>query len=38
MNIFFDTSSLFKLYHFENETDDILSLFNKYRIEKIFLA
>ena len=38
MNVFFDTSSLFKLYHREMGTDELMSLFNDIGIETIFLA
>ena len=29
MNVFFDTSSLFKLYHNEDGTDELMELFDK---------
>lgn len=38
MNVFFDTSSLFKLYHFESGTDELMSLFDLYNINAIHLA
>jgi predicted nucleic acid-binding protein len=38
MIIFFDTSSLFKLYHKESGTDDLMEFFEKNSIEAIFLA
>ena len=38
MNVFFDTSSLFKLYHREIGTEELMSLFNEIGIETIFLA
>ncbi|MCL4483816.1 MAG: type II toxin-antitoxin system VapC family toxin [Bacteroidetes bacterium] len=38
MNIFFDTSSLFKLYHREEGTDALIELFNKVGIEILYLA
>jgi predicted nucleic acid-binding protein len=38
MNVFFDTSSLFKLYHRENGTEELMSLFNETGIEIIYLA
>jgi len=38
MNVFFDTSSLFKLYHRESGTEELMSLFNDVGIEVIFLA
>ncbi len=38
MNVFFDTSSLFKLYHRESGTEELMSLFNEIGIEVIFLA
>jgi hypothetical protein len=38
MNVFFDTSSLFKLYHREIGTEELMSLFNEVGIETIFLA
>ena len=38
MNIFLDTSSLFKLYHKEPGTKELMDFFNKNTIEVIFLA
>jgi len=38
MNVFFDTSSLFKLYHQENGTEELMSLFTNVGIEVIYLA
>ncbi len=38
MNVFFDTSSLFKLYHKEDGTEELLNLFATKSIEKIFIA
>ncbi len=38
MNIFFDTSSLFKLYHRESGTEKLMSLFDEVGIEIIYLA
>ena len=38
MNVFFDTSSLFKLYHFESGTEELMSMFNEVGIESIYLA
>jgi PIN domain nuclease of toxin-antitoxin system len=38
MNIFIDTSSLFKLYHAEQGSEEMLSLFNKYEISTIYLS
>jgi predicted nucleic acid-binding protein len=38
MNVFFDTSSLFKLYHREIGTEELMSLFKDIGIETIFLA
>lgn len=38
MKLFLDTSTLFKLYHFEKDTEIILSAFKKYKIEAIFLS
>jgi predicted nucleic acid-binding protein len=38
MKVFFDTSSLFKLYHKEDGTDELMSLFTKVGIEVIYLA
>jgi predicted nucleic acid-binding protein len=38
MNIFLDTSSLFKLYHEEIGTDELLDFFVKNEINGIFLA
>ena len=38
MNVFFDTSSLFKLYHYESGTDELMNLFSDIGIENIFLA
>lgn len=38
MNLFFDTSSLFKLYHREDGTDELLELFDKVGVEILYLA
>jgi predicted nucleic acid-binding protein len=38
MNVFFDTSSLFKLYHMEDGTDELVNLFKEPGIESIYLA
>ena len=38
MKVFFDTSSLFKLYHRESGTEELMSLFNGIGIEVIYLA
>jgi predicted nucleic acid-binding protein len=38
MKIFLDTSSLFKLYHKESGTNELMDFFNKNTIEGIFLA
>ena len=38
MNVFFDTSSLFKLYHKESGTEKLLEFFDNNTINKIYLA
>ena len=38
MKIFLDTSSLFKLYHKESGTQEIMDFFNSNIIESIFIA
>lgn len=38
MNVFFDTSSLFKLYHREVGTDELMDFFNRHKINAIYLA
>ena len=38
MKIFLNTSSLFKLYHKESGTNELMDFFNKNTIEGIFLA
>ena len=38
MNVFFDTSSLFKLYHRESGTEELMRLFDDVGIEVIYLA
>ncbi|MCD4788722.1 MAG: type II toxin-antitoxin system VapC family toxin [Bacteroidales bacterium] len=38
MKIFIDTSSLIKLYHFEQGTEDIDKLFKEHIIDEIFLS
>ena len=38
MNVFFDTSSLFKLYHREIETEELMNLFSVEGVEAIYLA
>jgi len=38
MNLFFDTSSLFKLYHKENGTEELMDFFSTNTINSIYLA
>ena len=38
MNIFIDTSSLFKLYHRESDTDRIENVFMKVKVTNIYLS
>ena len=38
MNIFLDTSSLFKLYHREKGTEELMNLFNENVVEAIYVA
>ena len=38
MNIFLDTSSLFKLYHQEAGTEDLEDVFLKFKITRIYLS
>ena len=38
MKLFLDTSSLFKLYHNENGTEQVISFFNQNNIHTVFLA
>ena len=38
MNVFFDTSSLFKLYHRESGTEELMGLFGDPGIEVIYVA
>jgi len=38
MNVFFDTSSLFKLYHREIGTEELMRLFDEVGIEEVYLA
>jgi uncharacterized protein len=38
MKIFLDTSSLFKLYHYEDGTDQLMDIFKNKSIEQVFLA
>ena len=38
MKVFFDTSSLFKLYHRESGTDELMRLFSDFGIEVIYVA
>ena len=38
MKVFIDTSSLFKLYHYESGTDELIRIFELYNIERIYLA
>jgi predicted nucleic acid-binding protein len=38
MKIFLDTSSLFKLYHIEEGTEQLMNLFKSNSIDKIYLA
>jgi PIN domain nuclease of toxin-antitoxin system len=38
MNLFFDTSSLFKLYHLEEGSKEIINFFNSNKIDSIYLS
>jgi predicted nucleic acid-binding protein len=38
MNLFFDTSSLFKLYHQEDGTKELMDFFSSNQIESIYLS
>ncbi len=38
MNVFFDTSPLFKLYHYESGTEQLMKLFTEIGIERIYLV
>jgi len=38
MKIFLDTSSLFKLYHREADTDIIEKIFSKYKVTNVYLS
>lgn len=38
MKLFFDTSSLLKLYHKEKGTDELIELFTTYSIGEIFIS
>ncbi len=38
MNVFFDTSSLFKLYHKESGTEKLMDFFNNNQIDSLYLA
>jgi predicted nucleic acid-binding protein len=38
MKVFFDTSALFKLYHRENGTEELMNMFNNSDIEVIYLS
>lgn len=38
MNLFFDTSSLFKLYHQEDGTEELMDFFSSNQIESIYLS
>jgi uncharacterized protein len=38
MKIFFDTSSLFKLYHIEDGTEELMDFFKSHKIEAIYIA
>ena len=38
MKIFLDTSSLFKLYHQETGTEELESIFQKFKITHIYLS
>ena len=38
MKIFFDTSSLFKLYHEEEGTEELEKVFSQAKITEIFLS
>lgn len=38
MNLFFDTSSLFKLYHLEVGSKEIINFFNSTQIDSIYIS
>lgn len=38
MKVFFDTSSLFKLYHRESGTDELITFLQDNKIEAIYLS
>jgi predicted nucleic acid-binding protein len=38
MKVFLDTSSLFKLYHYESGTDELDSFFESTKIDQIYLS
>ena len=38
MKVFFDTSSLFKLYHKESGTQELMDFFNNNPVEAVYLA
>jgi uncharacterized protein len=38
MNLFFDTSALFKLYHNEEGTDELMNFFKESSVKAIFLS
>jgi uncharacterized protein len=38
MKVFFDTSSLFKLYHQETDSGDVESIFTDYKVTDVFLS
>ena len=38
MNLFFDTSALFKLYHWEEGTDELMNFFRKSSVNAIYLS
>lgn len=38
MKVFIDTSSLFKLYHFENDSNKIIELFSNFEVQAIYLS
>jgi len=38
MNLFFDTSALFKLYHREEGTDELMNFFRKSSVNAIYLS
>lgn len=38
MNIFIDTSSLFKLYHYEKGSDELFDFFKQFPVNEIFIS